>query len=67
MRGAIFECQCKLLISWNRLLEKFKLFSAFYILTELRGREDLVIGIIENLDFSMCVLLLSRMRWACGD
>ncbi|PIL22333.1 hypothetical protein GSI_15021 [Ganoderma sinense ZZ0214-1] len=35
------------------LLEKFKLFSAFYILTELRGREDLVIGIIENLDFNI--------------
>nr|VWP00964.1 Guanyl nucleotide exchange factor Sql2 [Ganoderma boninense] len=35
------------------LLEKFKLFSAFYLLTELRGREDLVIGIIENLDLSI--------------
>lgn len=43
----------------NRLLEKFKLFSAFYILTELRGREDLVISIIQNLDFSMYVLVLS--------
>ncbi|EJF61068.1 hypothetical protein DICSQDRAFT_147513 [Dichomitus squalens LYAD-421 SS1] len=35
------------------LLEKFKLFSAFYVLTELRGREDLVTAIIENLDYSI--------------
>ncbi len=36
-----------------RLLEKFKLFTAFYHLTELRSREDLTKGIIENLDYSM--------------
>ncbi|KAI0632054.1 hypothetical protein C8Q77DRAFT_1158732 [Trametes polyzona] len=35
------------------LLEKFKLFTAFYHLTELRSREDLVKGIIENLDYSI--------------
>ncbi|KAH9841656.1 Rapamycin-insensitive companion of mTOR, N-term-domain-containing protein [Rhodofomes roseus] len=34
------------------LLEKFKLFTAFYHLTELRSREDLLKGIIENLDYS---------------
>ena len=36
-----------------RLLEKFKLFTAFYHLCELRSREDLVTGIVENLDYSM--------------
>ena len=36
-----------------RLLEKFKLFTAFYHLSELRSREDLITGIIENLDYSM--------------
>ncbi|KAH9889877.1 Rapamycin-insensitive companion of mTOR, N-term-domain-containing protein [Cubamyces lactineus] len=35
------------------LLEKFKLFTAFYHLTELRQREDLIKGIIENLDYSI--------------
>ncbi|TFK88497.1 hypothetical protein K466DRAFT_488810 [Polyporus arcularius HHB13444] len=35
------------------LLEKFKLFTAFYHLSELRGREDLIMGIIENLDYSI--------------
>lgn len=34
------------------LLEKFKLFTAFYHLTELRSREDLLKGTIENLDYS---------------
>ena len=37
----------------HRLLEKFKLFTAFYHLSELRSREDLITGIIENLDYSM--------------
>lgn len=36
-----------------RLLEKFKIFTAFYHLSELRSREDLIKGIIENLDYSM--------------
>ncbi|KAI0755187.1 Rapamycin-insensitive companion of mTOR, N-term-domain-containing protein [Daedaleopsis nitida] len=35
------------------LLEKFKLFTAFYHLSELRSREDLITGIIENLDYSI--------------
>ncbi|KAI0822217.1 Rapamycin-insensitive companion of mTOR, N-term-domain-containing protein [Trametes gibbosa] len=35
------------------LLEKFKLFTAFYRLTELRSRDDLIKGIIENLDYSI--------------
>lgn len=38
-----------------RLLEKFKVFTAFYHLSELRSREDLIKGIIENLDYSMYV------------
>ncbi|KAG6916446.1 hypothetical protein DXG01_006774 [Tephrocybe rancida] len=35
------------------LLEKFKVFTAFYHLSELRSREDLIKGIIENLDYSI--------------
>ncbi|KAF8967140.1 Rapamycin-insensitive companion of mTOR, N-term-domain-containing protein [Flammula alnicola] len=35
------------------LLEKFKIFTAFYHLSELRSREDLIKGIIENLDYSI--------------
>ncbi|KAF8890018.1 Rapamycin-insensitive companion of mTOR, N-term-domain-containing protein [Gymnopilus junonius] len=34
------------------LLEKFKVFTAFYHLSELRSREDLIKGIIEDLDYS---------------
>lgn len=41
--------------SSSRLLEKFKVFTAFYHLSELRSREDLIKGIIENLDYSMFV------------
>lgn len=37
----------------TRLLEKFKVFTAFYHLSELRSREDLIKGIIENLDYNM--------------
>jgi large subunit ribosomal protein L17e len=36
-----------------RLMEKFKVFTAFYHLSELRSREDLIKGIIENLDYNM--------------
>ncbi|KAL4262714.1 RICTOR family protein [Pleurotus pulmonarius] len=35
------------------LLEKFKVFTAFYHLSELRSREDLIKGIIENLDYNI--------------
>jgi hypothetical protein len=35
------------------LMEKAKLFTAFYHLSELRSREDLIKGIIENIDYSM--------------
>jgi len=38
-----------------RLMEKFKVFTAFYHLSELRSREDLIKGIIENLDYNMYV------------
>lgn len=38
-----------------RLMEKFKVFTAFYHLSELRSREDLIKGIIENIDYSMYV------------
>lgn len=37
----------------TRLLEKFKLFTAFYHLTELSDREDLIKAMIENLDYTM--------------
>lgn len=39
--------------SYIRLLEKFKVFTAFYHLSELRSREDLIKGIVENLDYNM--------------
>ncbi|CDO75419.1 hypothetical protein BN946_scf184916.g3 [Trametes cinnabarina] len=35
------------------LLEQFKLFTAFYHLTELRNREDLIKAMIENLDYNI--------------
>ncbi|TRM64014.1 Rapamycin-insensitive companion of mTOR, middle domain-containing protein [Schizophyllum amplum] len=35
------------------LMEKFKVFTAFYHLSELRSREDLIKGIIEHLDYSI--------------
>ncbi|KAF8139513.1 Rapamycin-insensitive companion of mTOR, N-term-domain-containing protein [Mycena galopus ATCC 62051] len=35
------------------LLQKFKIFTAFYHLSELKDREDLVKGIIENLDYTI--------------
>ncbi|KII86754.1 hypothetical protein PLICRDRAFT_43412 [Plicaturopsis crispa FD-325 SS-3] len=35
------------------LMEKHKIFTAFYHLSELRSREDLIKGIIENLDYSI--------------
>ncbi|RPD54648.1 hypothetical protein L226DRAFT_535797 [Lentinus tigrinus ALCF2SS1-7] len=35
------------------LMEKCKVFTAFYHLSELRGREDLITGIIENLDYTI--------------
>ena len=37
----------------RRLLEKFKIFTAFYHMSELRSREDLIKLIVENLDYSM--------------
>ena len=42
-----------------RLLEKFKVFTAFYHLSELRSREDLIKGIIESLDYTKYALSLS--------
>ena len=41
-----------------RLLEKAKLFTAFYHVSEMRSREDLIKAIIENLDYSMCAFRL---------
>ncbi|KAF7968454.1 hypothetical protein HWV62_30535 [Athelia sp. TMB] len=35
------------------LMEKFKIFTALYHICELRSREDLVKGIIQNLDYSI--------------
>lgn len=34
------------------LLERFKFFTAFYRVSELRSREDLIKLIIENIDYS---------------
>jgi large subunit ribosomal protein L17e len=34
-------------------MEKAKLFTAFYHFSQLRSREDLIKGIIENIDYSM--------------
>ncbi|KAH8114744.1 Rapamycin-insensitive companion of mTOR, N-term-domain-containing protein [Phellopilus nigrolimitatus] len=34
------------------LLEKHKIFTAFYHMSELRSREDLIKGIIENIDYT---------------
>jgi hypothetical protein len=36
-------------------MEKVKVFTAFYHLSELRSREDLIKGIIEHLDYSLLV------------
>ena len=35
------------------LLEKHKIFTAFYHMTELRTREDLIKAVVENLDYNM--------------
>lgn len=43
------------LIELRRLLEKFKIFTAFYHLSELRSREDLITTIIDHLDYGMYV------------
>jgi rapamycin-insensitive companion of mTOR len=40
-------------------MEEAKLFTAFYHLSELRSRDDLMKGIIENIDYSMFVFLHS--------
>jgi len=36
-----------------RLMEQFKVFTALYHICELRSREDLVKGIIQNLNYSL--------------
>ena len=38
-------------------MESFKFFSSFYHLSDLKFREDLIKGIIENLDYTVLVLL----------
>jgi hypothetical protein len=43
-----------------RILEKFKIFTAFYHLTELKDRYDLMAPIIEALDYSMSVFWCFR-------
>jgi rapamycin-insensitive companion of mTOR len=47
-----------------RILEKFKVFTAFYHLTELKDRHDLMTPIIETLDYSMSV---SPLNFLCVD
>ena len=49
---AILLCS-PLIVCDSRLLEKFKFFTAFYHLTELRNREDLTKAMIESLDYTM--------------
>ena len=39
-----------------RLLEKFKIFTALYHVSDLKSRDDLVKGIIDNIDYSMWVI-----------
>jgi len=36
----------------SRLMERFHVFTALYHLSELRGRDDLIKGVIQNLDYS---------------
>ena len=36
-------------------MEKNNIFTALYHVSELRSREDLIKGIIENMDYTMCV------------
>lgn len=36
-----------------RIMEKFKIFSLFYKLSELRNRDDLKVAIITNMDYSL--------------
>lgn len=36
-------------------MEKSKIFTAFYHLSELRNREDLITAVITNLDYTMYV------------
>lgn len=45
-----------LLMDVSRLMEKFKFFTAFYHLSELRDREDLITAVITNLDYTMWAL-----------
>lgn len=40
-------------------MEKSKIFTAFYHLSELRNREDLITAAITNLDYTMYVLTLT--------
>lgn len=42
-----------LLMEVSRLMEKFKFFTAFYHLSELRDREDLITAVITNLDYTL--------------
>jgi rapamycin-insensitive companion of mTOR len=48
-------------------MEEAKLFTAFYHLSELRSREDLIKGIIENIDYSMFVSPPYVIRVADGS
>lgn len=43
-----------------RLLERFKFFTVFYHLSDLKSREDLIRAIIEKLDYSTCVGVLDH-------
>lgn len=36
-------------------MEKHRLFNAFYHVSELKSRDDLIKGIVDNLDYSVYV------------
>ncbi|KZO96980.1 hypothetical protein CALVIDRAFT_480721 [Calocera viscosa TUFC12733] len=47
MLGTLSQCQ-----EGIELLQRFRIFTAFYHLSELKSREDLIKGMIEHLDYS---------------
>ncbi|KAH8913426.1 hypothetical protein BT69DRAFT_1234618 [Atractiella rhizophila] len=45
-----------------RLLERFKIFTLFYHLSELRSRDDIVKAIVENMDYELWVVDVSHSK-----
>lgn len=64
MSGASFSfcaLQRHLTLLECRLLEHFKIFTAFYRISELRSRDDLIKAIIRNVDYTLCVSYRKRV------